>query len=363
MSGLAPVEWGECILERRPDPELEGWVRRELGVVPDFVPFLTPAPWLVRSLVRHSFFREVLVEIDFDLAELVWLAVSLDNSCRYCYDTHRALLRLSGIAEERLRQLEEDGFRAHADPRTRLAADFGRRLSRFRPPPDAEDLARLREGGFSEDAIREVAFVASLAVAANRVATVAALPPDPAEDLPDRWYVRPFRGLIARWLRGRIRRGRREALPPAAHAGPFEWAVTWFGDLPAARILRESIDDAFASPLLLARSKWWVHAVVARALGCAIAEAEARRHLTGEEGFTAETFDAVLRHLGAPGLDPVDAVLVPFARETVWYSTGRVQQRARELLVPRLDPAQLVEAIGVVGMANRLCRLGALARV
>jgi hypothetical protein len=67
----------------------------------------------------------------------------------------------------------------------------------------------------------------------------------------------------------------------------------------------------------------------------------------------------VLTHLDAPELDPIERLLVPFARETIWYEPASVQRRARALH-DRLSGPQLLEAIGVAALANGLCRMGAM---
>jgi len=359
VAGLSGIEWGECVVPPRRDPELEDWAARELGTRLDLVPYLAHTPWQVRALVSHAFERGLFVHLHQELAELVWLAVSQDNSCRYCYDTHRALLRLTGIPEARMRRLEEQGFTADLDLPTRRACDFGRRLSRCNPPPDAEDVAGLREAGLSDGAVREIAWVASYAVAGNRISTLPALPPEPHEDMPERWTVRLLAPLVARRVRGRFRRGRPETQAAESLEGPYAFVVRLFEGLPTARVTREGIDDALASPILPARTKWLVCAVVARALGCARSESEAKR-LLAAEGLAGEEVEGILRHLASPKLDRVETLAVPFARETVWYQTAQIQRKAREL-AKQISPAEFMELAGMAGVANRLCRLGALA--
>jgi hypothetical protein len=79
-----------------------------------------------------------------------------------------------------------------------------------------------------------------------------------------------------------------------------------------------------------------------------------------EEGFEEATLNQVLTHLDAPELDPVERLLVPFARETIWYEPAVIQRRARAIR-DGLDSAQFIEAIGVAALGNGLCRLGAMA--
>jgi hypothetical protein len=72
-----------------------------------------------------------------------------------------------------------------------------------------------------------------------------------------------------------------------------------------------------------------------------------------------QTLASALTHLDAPELDPVERVLVPFARETIWYEPAALQRRARAVR-DRLSGPQFLESIGVAALANGLCRLGAM---
>jgi hypothetical protein len=101
-------------------------------------------------------------------------------------------------------------------------------------------------------------------------------------------------------------------------------------------------------------------AVVARGLACEVCALEVGEALHGE-GLTEAALTQVLTHLDAPELDPVERLLVPFARETIWYEPASVQRRARALR-DRLSGPQLLEAIGVAALANGLCRMGAMVR-
>jgi alkylhydroperoxidase family enzyme len=74
------------------------------------------------------------------------------------------------------------------------------------------------------------------------------------------------------------------------------------------------------------------------------------------EGVAAADAERVLAHLGGPGLDGDESALLAFARDTIWYEPIQIQRRARELR-ERLSAAQFVEALGVVALANSLCRL------
>ena len=98
--------------------------------------------------------------------------------------------------------------------------------------------------------------------------------------------------------------------------------------------------------------------MVARGLGCLISEREATR-LLALEGVETDAIDATLAHLASPLLDPVEAAIVPFARETIWYRPAQIQRRARALCA-QLSREQFLELVGIVALANAVCRMNAV---
>ena len=72
----------------------------------------------------------------------------------------------------------------------------------------------------------------------NRLTTLVALPPYRFEQLPDRWYFRIFRPLLAHSLRRSIRTARPEPLKPDERQGIFSRVVVGLDGLPLAPALR-----------------------------------------------------------------------------------------------------------------------------
>ena len=355
---LATVEWDACVLEPHPNRELEEYVRRGFGSVPSSVAYFTSAPWIVRAMLSMSSLGSPLSHVDQQLSEIIGLVVSQDNSCRYCYGIQRLMLRVFGVAEARIQRLEQGLLDAEIDPHAKSALEFARRLSRAAPLVSAGDAEALLATGWTPIAIRELAFESSFHVFMNRLMTVPAIPYAPTERLGDIRGLRWFGPLMRFDMMRRIRRARARfaPLPPEQVAGPFEYLVRALGPLGGARALREALDAAFASPVLSRRAKWLIFAIVARGLGCEQAGREAARGLASE-GLDEAKLEPILQHLRSPELDPVESALVPFARGTIRGRPLQLQQHGRTL-VERLEPAQVVEAIGVAALANVVGRLG-----
>jgi AhpD family alkylhydroperoxidase len=355
MTKLQNVEWEECLLEPRRDPELERDARKTFGVPYPLIRFYSPCPWLARSFITANYRNGQLVHIDLGLADLIFLAVSQDNSCRYCYASQRTALRILGFDEERIRRVEEASFTAEADRGERLALDFARRFSRANPPPSAADKAALRDAGYRDEAIKEIAYIASHTVSGNMGGTLPAAPLGRVEGMDARWQFKLLRPLIARLLRSRRRRGRPEFLPSKLKTGPFAYVAHELNGLPVARISQEILNSAWHSPILTQRAKALIFAVVARGLGSQRSEAEAKR-LLAPLGLDEDQVNEILAHLASPDLDPIEAAIVPYARETIRYRPADIQRRGRKLR-EQLSVEQFLELIGVVSLANAICRL------
>lgn len=355
MALLQDVEWEECFLEPRTSPELERLARLELGPGRRVTSlrYLAHCPWVTRALIRLDGMD--LIELDFRLANLAVMVVSRDNACRNCYAAVRVLLRLMGLSDAEIERLEDDMVSAELDEHDRLGLEFVRRLSRASPRLAPQDLKPLRDAGYGAGELRELTFVAAKYVAYNRIATIPALPPAPLEEFHGSRMLRFFRPFLGGIARRYNRRSQPVFLTEEQKAGPFRDWVDALDGLPVAGKLRAVLDEAWDSPLLSRRAKALMFAVVARGLTCPRSEQEALR-LLADEGLKGDAVEEILAHLGSPLLDPVEAVVVPFARETLWYTPAQIQRRAREVR-EQIGAERLLEAVGIAAFANALCRL------
>jgi alkylhydroperoxidase family enzyme len=352
---ITSMEWGDCIVQpTAAPPALREETRQAFGTVPGWLPRLAPSPWLVRALCRLM--SNPVAHAPPRLCDLIVLVVTQDNSCRYCYGIQHAFLRVLGYSREYLARLERDFHLAGLSPAESAALGFARKLSRSNPRPTPSDHAELVRAGLGRATIAEVAFVAAAATFANRVATLLALPPDTAlESIVERplfWLLRP---LLAWRLRSRPRRT--PSLPQSSD-GPCAAVVAALEGSPSATALRRTIDEAWASEVLPHRTKTLMLAVIGRALGCSRSEHEARSLLEAE-GVGARMLDDVLTNLASPMLDAREVRLIPFARETTHYQVPAIQRRMRDLS-QGLSPVEVLETVGIIALANAVCRLSVL---
>ena len=349
---VSMMPWGECLVPlAAPAPELLAVVRRaHQGFVPGWAARFSPLPWLLRAMSDMT--SDPFASLPFRDASLIALVVSRDNSCRFCYGTQRALMRILGFELDAIDRLERDEL-VDPDPSSQLALDFARKVSRGSPRPGAAHLAALERSGRSREVVAEVVFAAASAVFANRVSTLVALPPEPIESRGYQIAGRLLRPLITRMLKPKLKT---PEPPPVPNEGLGAPVVAALGTSPAAGVLRRTIDAALASPVLPRRTKLLMLAVIARALECARCEQEAASAL-GATGMAARDVAQALDHLSSPALDAREALLVPFARETVRCNPAEIQPRLRALAGGLgLGVEEVLEVVGVTAAGNALCR-------
>jgi len=350
------MEWGECLVpSTRAGPELAAEIRRQFGgTVPGWLQRFAWSAWLPRAFAAGN--AKPISYADPALCNLIALVVSQDNSCRYCYGAVRSVLRILGHREDFIARPERDFHTLDLSPGARAALDLARRVSRANPLPTRAAVGEVAAAGLAPAAVSEVVFYAAIGTFNNRVATLLAVPIDRGfESLPETPLFRLIRPLVAWKMRGR----RLQPTPPPPATPPFAALVAALGDSPSAGMVRRTVDEALASDVLPRRTKVLLFAVIARAVGSAYVEREARMLLVGD-GSDASDVERVLEHLASPSLDAREARLVPFARETVRYQAGTIQRRMREVCAG-FTPAETVETAGVLVLANAVCRMGMLA--
>ena len=110
--------------------------------------------------------------------EMIATAVSAVNHCHYCLTAHGAAVRVrSGDPE--LGELIVQNYRAaELEPRQKAMLDFAVKLTERPDMIEDEDRQKLRDAGFSEREIWDIAAVAGFYNMSNRIATAAEIRPN-----------------------------------------------------------------------------------------------------------------------------------------------------------------------------------------
>jgi alkylhydroperoxidase family enzyme len=350
-------EWGTPLVDSQSAPEIEQKFRRRLGMVSGVVPYVAPHPWLYRPFLFLS--DPTLTALDEDFAAAISFIIARDNSCRFCYSTFRTLLRLSNYSPSDLQDLEThfaaQAFGEEAEWGLRLAV----RLSRCTRIPEALD--RLRALGHSDTAIREMAGISVLNLAANRIGTTLSIPVSTFEELADRWYLQPWRTLARPLLRlAPLNQNGWTALQSAESENMLSpWIHTLRGT-PVGTVVQtlvhQWLDDD--RPLSV-RTKLLMLAMVARGLSATKLEDRLRSHLAAHHSISPDAFDAAVDYLGGEAVDANVEPLLRFARASIRYDFGPIKRVAYEC-TKDLERAGTLEAVASISLANAVARLETL---
>ena len=111
--------------------------------------------------------------------EMIAVVVSAENRCWYCLVAHGAAVRaLSGKPE--LGEAMAFNYRvAPIEPRQRAMLDFSAKMAKASAEIEEADREKLRQAGFSDQDIWDIAAVASFYAMSNRMASATAMKPNP----------------------------------------------------------------------------------------------------------------------------------------------------------------------------------------
>ena len=108
--------------------------------------------------------------IDRTLVNLIVVVVSAINRCENCVAVHSQVLRQLTKDDALVDCVIEDYTKANLDSRTMLALEYAAKLTRGPSSMEEEDVSRLREGGYSDKEIVDIAHVTAWFNYVNRVA-------------------------------------------------------------------------------------------------------------------------------------------------------------------------------------------------
>jgi uncharacterized peroxidase-related enzyme len=110
--------------------------------------------------------------------EMIAVAVSAQNHCFYCLTSHGAVLRIRSKDEVLADTIAANYRAAELTPRQRAMLDLAVKITTDSAGVDDQDLAALRDHGFSDADIMDIIQTAALFNYSNRVASALDLRPN-----------------------------------------------------------------------------------------------------------------------------------------------------------------------------------------
>ncbi len=170
-------------LDKTLDDGMKKYLRvcqEKLGLVPNVLLSYASRPEKLKTFV--SFYNELMLG-DSGLSklerEMIAVVVSSTNHCFYCVVAHgQAVRELSGDPE--LGEMLAVNYRvADLEPRQKAMLDFAYKMTAEPSKIEEADRQALRDAGFSDDEIFDIADTAGFYNMSNRVATAVDMMPNP----------------------------------------------------------------------------------------------------------------------------------------------------------------------------------------
>lgn len=160
--------------------ELFGPPREKLGFVPNVLRNYALRP---SHLLRWNDHYEELMKGDSGLSkaerEMIAVVVSVANSCTYCVAAHSAALRKLTKDPALADAIAADHATAPLEPRVRAMLDYASKLTLRPAEMAAGDVDRLRDAGWSDEDVMDIAEVTGMFNLTNRLASGLGWEPNP----------------------------------------------------------------------------------------------------------------------------------------------------------------------------------------
>lgn len=163
--------------------------REKMGFVPNVFLGYMVRPNRFRHWFNH--FKEIMQgesELTRAEREMISVVVSSENHCLYCLVSHGADLRVALEDPILADRITLDYRRAGLGPRTMAILDYAVKITRSPVDCNEADIERLRQVGFSDQGIFDIAETAAMYNFTNRLASATGM-------MPNREYHQLGRGV------------------------------------------------------------------------------------------------------------------------------------------------------------------------
>ncbi|MDB6182367.1 peroxidase-related enzyme [Paracoccus fistulariae] len=154
-------------------------VHEKSGFVPNVFLVLAQRPDEFRAFFAY---HDALMEKPGNLTkaerEMIVVATSAANECQYCVIAHGAILRIRAKNALIADQVAVNYRKADITPRQRAMLDFAMKVSQDSGAVGDGDFATLREHGFTQDDIWDIAAISAFFGMSNRIANVTGMQPN-----------------------------------------------------------------------------------------------------------------------------------------------------------------------------------------
>ncbi|PCI27612.1 MAG: hypothetical protein COB67_08200, partial [SAR324 cluster bacterium] len=204
MSLLDQIPWNDSYLKDT-GPDLPTSVKIEIikimGYVPEIFPALGVSPWIIKGLLEFD--QIPITHIDFRLADMILMIISRENTCRFCYGASRSMLKITGMKENKIREMESDLFSSTLNKKEKAALSFVQVMSQSPAKwSEKKDLLKNNEE-WSQEAWTEIALIGMRSQLWNKIFTLTAAQPPLIEKRLQSIFAPLFSFIVKRMLNNR----------------------------------------------------------------------------------------------------------------------------------------------------------------
>ncbi|MCB4824700.1 peroxidase-related enzyme [Roseicella aerolata] len=154
-------------------------VQEKSGFIPNVFLMLAYRPEEFRAFMAY---HDTLMDKPGGLTkaerEMIVVAVSSFNQCQYCVIAHGAILRIRAKNPLIADQVAANFRKADITPKQKAMLEFALKVTQRANEVEEADSAALRDLGFSDDDIWDIAAIAAFFGMSNRMANVTSLRPN-----------------------------------------------------------------------------------------------------------------------------------------------------------------------------------------
>jgi uncharacterized peroxidase-related enzyme len=177
-------------ISRYPIPSLEALpsdikeriltVQEKSGFIPNVFLMLAYRPEEFRAFMAYhdALMNKETAALSKAEREMIVVATSGANDCHYCVVAHGAILRVRAKNRLIADQIATNYRKADITPRQRAMLDFAMKVALRSQELEEADSAALRDHGFTDDDIWDIAAIAAFFAMSNRLASFTGLRPN-----------------------------------------------------------------------------------------------------------------------------------------------------------------------------------------
>ncbi len=159
--------------------ELIEAVQEKSGFIPNVFLALAHRPAEFRAFFAgHDALMDKAEGLSKAEREMIVVATSAVNDCLYCVIAHGAILRIRAKNPLIADQLATNPFKADLSDRERHIVDFALLMTNDSGSVTDDEIAAMRENGFSDDEIWDIGAITAFFAMSNRLANLTSMRPN-----------------------------------------------------------------------------------------------------------------------------------------------------------------------------------------